>query len=85
MLSVKEKAAITFFCQICFVSELHNISERNRSALCFDPLKKKFLDKRDGGVSIFSDEFFSVSQCRKFFSRNPPLYHKIFGIEYCEG
>ena len=85
MLSISEKAAITIFCQICFVSEHHNNSERNPSALCFGPLAKKFMDKRKGEVSIFSDEIFSVSHCRKVLSRNPSKYQKISGIEYCKG
>ena len=72
MLSIREKAAITSFCQNSFVSEHHNNSERNPSALCFGPLAKKFMDKREGGVSIFSDENF-LSHIAEIFCRETRL------------
>ena len=53
---------VTIFCRKVFVSQYRNISQRNRSVLCFRklPVAKKFMHKKEGEVSLFTSNSFFV-------------------------
>ena len=59
---------VTIFRRKFFVSRYRKISLKNPSVLCFGmfPVAKKFMDKREGGVSKFSVENFLSQSAEKF-------------------